>query len=61
MYENQTMKEVTYDYIKECYGSSIDSLNSIIANNINYEGIAHDLQEGGDYYTVGSDIFEYHY
>ena len=61
MYENQTMKEVAYDYIQECYSPEIDSLNDIIANNIDYSGIARYLEDGGNYYTVGSDIFEYNY
>ena len=61
MYENQTMREVAYNYIQECYGSSINNLHSLIANNINYEGIAHDLEQEGYYFRVGSDIFEYHY
>jgi hypothetical protein len=56
MYENQTMREVAYNYIQECYGSSINNFHSLITNNINYEGVAHDLQQGGDYYKVGSDI-----
>jgi len=33
MYENQTMREVAYDYIQECYGSSISNLHSLIAVN----------------------------
>jgi len=61
MYENQTMREVAYNYIQECYGSSINNLHSLIANNINYEGIAHDLEQEGEFYKVDSDIFEYHY
>ena len=61
MYENQTMKEVAYNLMQDCYGNSIDNLDSIIANNIDYKGIAHDLEQGGDYYKDGSDIFEYHH
>ena len=61
MYENQTMKEVAYEYIQECYSQELDNLNDIIANNIDYSGIARYLEDGGSYYEVGSDIFEYHY
>jgi hypothetical protein len=61
MYENATMLDVAHYVVEEYYGDSINSLHSLIANNIDYEGVAHDLQQGGDYYELGSDIFEYHY
>ena len=57
VYENQTMEDVAYDLMQECYQA--DLLPSIIANNIDYEGIARDLEMDGNYFSVSSDIYEY--
>ena len=59
LYENQTMQDVAYDLISECY--SLDELPSIIANNIDYERISNQLDQEGSYYRIGTDIYEYVY
>ena len=57
IYENQSMEDIAYDYVNECY--NLDELAPIIANNIDYEKIGRDLEIEGSYYKVGSDIYEY--
>ena len=57
VYENQNMEDVAYDLMQECYQA--DLLPSIIANNINYENIARELEYDGMYFEVGIDVFEY--
>ncbi|HAS74842.1 MAG TPA: hypothetical protein DCS67_11925 [Clostridiales bacterium UBA8960] len=57
IHENVTMEDIAYDFINECYG--VDSLPSIIANNIDYEAIGRELEMDGRYFEVDSDIFEY--
>ena len=57
IYENHSMEDVAYDLMQECYIA--DELPSIIANNIDYEGIARELEYDGTYYEVGRDVFEY--
>lgn len=57
VYENTTLEDVAYDLIQDCY--DIESLPSIITTNIDYSGIASDLEMDGNYYIVDDDIFEY--
>lgn len=57
IHENVTMEDIAYDFINECYG--VDSLPSIIANNIDYESIGRELEMDGRYFENGGDIFEY--
>jgi antirestriction protein len=57
IYENQTMKDLAYDLIHELY--SIDTLPSILANNIDYDGVARDLEMDGRYSEIDDDIYEY--
>ena len=57
IYENQNMEDVAYDLMQECYQA--DLLPSIIANNIDYEGIAKELEYDGTYYEVDSDVYQY--
>ena len=57
IYENQTMGDVAYELMQDCY--SADALPSIISNHIDYEGIARDLEIDGNYFEVGADIYEY--
>lgn len=58
IYENQTMEDVAYDLMQELYNA--DALPSIIANHIDYDGIARDLELDGNYRIIGCDIYEYH-
>lgn len=57
VYENQNMKDIAYSLIEECY--SLDNVPSLITSNIDYEGIAKDLELEGNYYRVDNDIYEY--
>jgi antirestriction protein len=57
IHENVTMEDIAYDFINECYG--VDSLPSIIANNIDYESIGRELEMDGRYFENGGDIYEY--
>lgn len=57
IHENSSLSDVAYDLINECY--DIDKLPSIIANNIDYDSIARDLEIEGRFYEVDSDIYEY--
>lgn len=57
IYENQTMEDIAYDLIQECY--NIHELSPIIANHIDYRGIGRDLEMDGNYFEVGNDIYEY--
>lgn len=58
IYENQSLEDVAYDLMLECY--NLDKLPSIIANHIDYEGIARDLEIEGAYIVIGNDVYEYH-
>lgn len=53
-----TMESVAYDLIQELYGAD-HNLPSIIANHIDYDGIARDLELDGNYFVVGDDVYEY--
>ncbi len=57
IHENQTMEDIAYEVAQELYG--VDSLPSIIANHIDYEGIGREFEMDGNYFEVGSDIYEY--
>lgn len=57
VHENQTMEDIAYEVMQELYG--VDSLPSIIANHIDYEGIGREFEMDGNYFEVGSDIYEY--
>lgn len=57
VYENQTLEDVAYDLIHECY--NIHELSPLIANHIDYAGIARDLEYDGCYFERDGDVFEY--
>jgi len=57
IYENQSMEDIAYDLIQDCY--NIHELSPIIANHIDYQGIGRDLEMDGNYFEVGNDIYEY--
>ena len=59
IYENQTMKDVAYNYIDQCY--DISNLPSLITSNIDYKGIGEDLRMDGCFVEIDSDIYEYNY
>lgn len=57
IYENQKMEDIAYEMMQEQHNA--DALPSLIANNIDYEGIGQELEMEGTYYEVGRDIYEY--
>lgn len=57
IHENQTLEDVAYSLLQECY--ELDKLPPIIANNIDYEGVARELDYDGNYWEVDGDVFEY--
>ena len=57
IYENQNMEDVAYDLMQDLYQA--DLLPSILANNIDYEGIARDLEYDGTYFEDGLDVYQY--
>lgn len=57
VYENYSMREVAEEYVEENF--DLDSLSPLIANNLDYDGMAFDFEMEGCYFEVGSDIFYY--
>ena len=58
IHENCTMKDLAYEILNQCYG--VDRLPPIIANNIDYERVASEMEYDACYFEVGNDIYEYH-
>jgi len=54
---DSTMESIAQDLLKECY--DLEIIPSIIANNIDYESIARDLELEGNYYKNNGVIYEY--
>lgn len=57
VYSNTNLKDYVYELIEELY--DVNKLPSIIANNIDYVGIATDLSYEGRYYEIDNDLYEY--
>jgi len=57
IHENATMEDIAYDFVNECY--NLDSIPSIIANNIDYEAIGREMEMDGRYFEEDGDIYEY--
>lgn len=57
IHEDATMEDLAYEFVNECYG--IDSLPTIIANNIDYEKIGREMEMDGRYFEEDGDIYEY--
>jgi len=57
IHENTRLEDYAYALIKELYCT--DTLPPIIANHIDYDSIARDLEIEGNYTVVGNDIYEY--
>jgi hypothetical protein len=57
VYENYTMRDIVEEYIEENF--DLDSLSPLIANNLDYDGMAFDFEMDGCYFKVDSDIFYY--
>ena len=57
IHENQNLEDVAYEVLNECYG--LDTLPPLIVNNIDYRGVARDLDYDGTYWEIDGDVFEY--
>lgn len=57
IHSNQSMEDVAFELIESCY--DLQDIPSIIANNINYDAIARDLEHDGIYWDISGDIYEY--
>lgn len=57
IYENQSMEDIAYDLIQECY--NLDDIPTIISNNIDYKSISRDMEIEGIYFKINNDIYEY--
>jgi antirestriction protein len=57
VHHNYTMEDVAYDLLHECY--NLKDIPPLIANNIDYDGIARDLEYDGTYWEIGGDVYEY--
>ena len=58
IHENQSLEDVAYYLLQEYY--ELDKLPPIIANNIDYEGVAKELDCEGNYFEVDGDVFEFY-
>ncbi len=57
VHHNYTMEDIAYDLLHECY--NLDLIPSLISNNIDFDGIARDLEYNGTYWEIGGDVYEY--
>lgn len=57
IHEDARMEDLAYEFVNECY--NLDSLPSIIANNIDYEAIGREMEMDGRYFEEDGDIYEY--
>ncbi len=57
IHHNYDMEAVAFDLIDSCY--NLKDIPDIIANNIDYDGIARDLEHDGTYWEIGGDVYEY--
>jgi acetyltransferase-like isoleucine patch superfamily enzyme len=57
IHPNCTLKDVAYVLAQEYY--AVDELAPLIANHIDYDGIARDLRYEGLYWEIGNDVYEY--
>lgn len=54
IYENMDMEDIARDYIDSCY-----TLDDFVLRYFDFKSFGDDLESDGNYFTVGSDIFEY--
>ena len=57
IHKNQNLEDVAHEVLNECYG--LDTLPPLIVNNIDYRGVARDLDYDGTYWEIDGDVFEY--
>ena len=57
IYENTTLEQIAEDYIYETI--NMDEIPDIIKHNIDFKGIAVDLEVSGEYDCIEGDIFHF--
>ena len=57
IYQNQSMEDVAVALIESCY--DLKDIPDLIVNNIDYDGIARDLEHDGIYWNIDGDVYEY--
>ena len=57
VYENSSFTDIAEQYIDEYV--DLNAYSDIIVNHIDYIGIGRDLEMEGNYFSVGSDIYQY--
>lgn len=57
IHHNYSMEDIAYDLIESCY--NLKDIPDLIANNIDYDGIARDLEHDGTYWEIDGDVYEY--
>lgn len=58
LHENQSMKDIAFNLMDDLYGVDY-KLPAILANNIDYDGIAYELEISGNYTVIDGDVIEY--
>lgn len=58
VYDNYTMRDIAEEFVDEFI--NLDGINDLIKNNLDYDGIARDLEMDGVYFEVDGDIYQYY-
>jgi septum formation inhibitor MinC len=57
IWENSDMEDVAREFIDSCY--NLDDMMGSLSSYFDYEALGRDMKMDGNYYEIGSDIFEY--
>jgi antirestriction protein len=61
----KSLEDFAFDFVEECYGDSLKSLPEFIRGHLDYEGMARDMELGGDVFTIEHDgevhVFSSHF
>ena len=49
------LEDFVANHVKDCYGDVLDDLPEFLRHHIDYDGIAHDMELGGDIFTIELD------
>lgn len=47
-----SLEAYVYDFVEECYGDVMKDLPEFLRNHIDYDGMARDMEMGGDIFTI---------
>jgi antirestriction protein len=50
-----SLEDYAEEFVSDCYGDTVEKLPDVIRWHIDYEGIARDMELGGDIYTIEID------